>query len=115
MRVAVAGGAGLVGGLLVLALKDIGHESVVLARATGVDITAGTGLERALRGANTVVDVSNVTTTEPAGRWPSSPLARGTCLRPGREPGCGTTSRCPSWVSTAWITATTRASGLRSG
>lgn len=67
MRVAVAGGTGLVGGLLVLALKDIGHESVVLARSTGVDITAGTGLDRALRGADTVVDVSNVTTTR-AGR-----------------------------------------------
>lgn len=67
MRVAVAGGTGLVGGLLVLALKDVGHESVVLARSTGVDITAGTGLDRALRGADTVVDVSNVTTTR-AGR-----------------------------------------------
>ncbi len=67
MRVAVAGGIGLVGGLLVLALKDVGHESVVLARSTGVDITAGTGLDRALRGADTVVDVSNVTTTR-AGR-----------------------------------------------
>ncbi len=67
MRVAVAGGTGLVGGLLVLALKDIGHETVVLARSTGVDITAGTGLDRALRGADTVVDVSNVTTTR-AGR-----------------------------------------------
>jgi len=52
---------------LVLALKDVGHESVVLARSTGVDITAGTGLDRALRGADTVVDVSNVTTTR-AGR-----------------------------------------------
>jgi len=51
----------------VLALKDVGHESVVLARSTGVDITAGTGLDRALRGADTVVDVSNVTTTR-AGR-----------------------------------------------
>lgn len=50
-----------------LALKDVGHESVVLARSTGVDITAGTGLDRALRGADTVVDVSNVTTTR-AGR-----------------------------------------------
>jgi len=67
VRVAVAGGIGLVGGLLVLALKDVGHESVVLARSTGVDITAGTGLDRALRGADTVVDVSNVTTTR-AGR-----------------------------------------------
>lgn len=67
MRVAVAGGTGLVGGLLVLALKDIGHEPVVLARSTGVDITVGTGLDQALRGADTVVDVSNVTTTR-AGR-----------------------------------------------
>lgn len=115
MRVAVAGGIGLVGGLLVLALKDIGHESVVLARATGVDITAGTGLERALRGADTVVDVSTVTTTR-AGRSVAFFTAGTRHLLEARQrAGCGTTSRCPSWVSTAWTTATTRASGLRSG
>lgn len=63
MRIAVAGGTGLVGGLLVEELRAGGHDPVVLARSTGVDITTGAGLEAALDGADAVVDVSNVATT----------------------------------------------------
>jgi uncharacterized protein YbjT (DUF2867 family) len=62
MRVAVAGGTGLVGRLLVPALENAGHVTVVLARATGVDITSGVGLDGALAGVDVVIDVSNVAT-----------------------------------------------------
>lgn len=39
-----------------------GHEAVVIARSTGVDLTTGEGLDRALAGVDAVVDASNVTT-----------------------------------------------------
>jgi uncharacterized protein YbjT (DUF2867 family) len=62
MRVAVAGGTGLVGRQVVSLVEQAGHEPVVLARSRGVDITTGTGLDAALAGAEVVIDVSNVTT-----------------------------------------------------
>jgi uncharacterized protein YbjT (DUF2867 family) len=62
MRIAVAGGTGLVGRLVVAELRAGGHEPVIMARSTGVDLTTGAGLERALEGCQAVIDVSNVTT-----------------------------------------------------
>jgi uncharacterized protein YbjT (DUF2867 family) len=62
MRVAVAGGTGLIGRHLVALLEEGGHEPVVLARSRGVDITTGSGLQNALAGAEAVIDVSNVST-----------------------------------------------------
>jgi uncharacterized protein YbjT (DUF2867 family) len=62
MRAAVVGGTGLVGRLVVAALSDAGHIPVILARATGVDITTGDGLEAALADVDVVIDVSNVAT-----------------------------------------------------
>jgi uncharacterized protein YbjT (DUF2867 family) len=61
MRVAVAGGTGLVGRLVVSRLAAGGDEPVVLARANGVDLTTGAGLGAALTGVDAVVDVSNTT------------------------------------------------------
>ena len=63
MRIAVAGGTGLVGRHVVHAVADAGHEPVVLSRARGVDITTGKGLAEALVGVEAVIDVSNITTT----------------------------------------------------
>lgn len=64
MRVAVAGGTGLVGRYVVEELAAAGQEPVVLSRSRGVDLlSGGAGLDAALEGVDTVVDVSNVTTT----------------------------------------------------
>ena len=63
MRVAVAGGTGLVGRVVVAELSAAGHEPVVLARSTGVDLTTGTGLAERLAGCGAVIDVTNVLTT----------------------------------------------------
>lgn len=59
MRIVVVGGTGLVGAKLVRKLVAAGHHPVVVARSTGVDIVSGAGLDRALDGAETVIDVSS--------------------------------------------------------
>lgn len=62
MRIAVAGGTGVVGRHVVSALADAGHEPVVLARSRGVDVATGAGLTTALEGVGALVDVTNVPT-----------------------------------------------------
>lgn len=59
MRIAVAGGTGWIGRLVVSAAREAGHETAVLARSTGVDLISGRGVAEALRGADVVVDVAN--------------------------------------------------------
>ena len=43
MRIAVAGGTGVVGRHVVEAARGRGHEVVVLARSQGVDLSTGAG------------------------------------------------------------------------
>ncbi|WP_261166160.1 SDR family oxidoreductase [Microbacterium sp. Marseille-Q6965] len=62
MRIAIAGGTGTVGRHVVAAAERRGHDVVVLSRANGVDVAAGTRLGAALAGAEVVVDVLNTTT-----------------------------------------------------
>lgn len=64
MKVAVAGGTGLVGRFVVGQLTEQGDEPVVLARSRGVDLVSGEGVEAALRGCDAAIDVSNVTTSK---------------------------------------------------
>jgi uncharacterized protein YbjT (DUF2867 family) len=61
VRVAVAGGTGHIGSLVVGGLRATGPEPVVLARSRGIDLLAGTGLDDALAGVEAVVDVTNST------------------------------------------------------
>ena len=67
MRIAVIGGTGLIGSRVVAALRATGHDVVVVARAVGVNSFTGEGLEVALDGVETVVDVSNSSYTDEAG------------------------------------------------
>lgn len=60
MRVTVLGGTGVVGRRAVEALRAAGHEAVVAARSTGVDLVTGDGLGAALAGAGAVIDTTNV-------------------------------------------------------
>jgi uncharacterized protein YbjT (DUF2867 family) len=62
MRVAVAGGTGVAGHATVVALRGLGHDCVVLARSTGVDLVTGAGLPAALDGVEAVVDTTNIAT-----------------------------------------------------
>ena len=62
MRIAVAGGTGTVGRQVVERLADAGHDPVVLARTSGVDLLRGTGVDEALAGADAVIDVCGIET-----------------------------------------------------
>ncbi len=62
MKIAVAGGTGAVGSLVVEEARARGHEAVALARSAGVDLTTGRGLDTALEGVAVVVDTSSVQT-----------------------------------------------------
>ena len=69
MRVAVAVGTGLVGALTVAELERAGHETVVLARSTGVDLAQDgdaltEDLAKRLVGVDAVVDALNVVTRD---------------------------------------------------
>lgn len=66
MRITVIGGTGLIGTKLVRRLRDQEHDVLVAARATGVNSYTGEGLEDALAGAETVIDVSNSSYTDQA-------------------------------------------------
>ena len=67
MRVAVAGGTGLVGRLVVEVATGRGHDVVVLARSAGVDLTTGAGLAERLAGVEAVVDTTNHVSQKRAG------------------------------------------------
>lgn len=62
MRIAVAGGTGTVGRLIVVAAERRGHDVTVLSRRTGADARSGVGLDAALSGVDTVIDALNTTT-----------------------------------------------------
>lgn len=63
MRIAVAGGTGVVGRHVTSACRERGHHVVVVSRSHGVDLRTGEGLEAALDGVDAIVDVTNAGTT----------------------------------------------------
>jgi uncharacterized protein YbjT (DUF2867 family) len=63
MRIAVAGGTGVVGRHAVAAAQEAGHDVLSMSRRTGVDIRTGRGLASALEGVDVVIDASNPATT----------------------------------------------------
>ncbi len=62
MHIAIAGGTGLMGALVAEEADRRGHGHALLARARGVDLVTGHGVAEAVRGADAVIDVSNVGT-----------------------------------------------------
>lgn len=63
MKIAVAGGTGVVGAVTVTRLKMAGHEPVVLSRSTGTDLMTGVGLVEKLDGVEAIIDVTSTVTT----------------------------------------------------
>ncbi|MEU9826166.1 SDR family oxidoreductase [Micromonospora chersina] len=66
MKLTVIGGTGLIGSQVVQKLRAAGHEAVPAAPSTGVDLLTGEGLDRALEGAQVVVNVANSPTFDDA-------------------------------------------------
>jgi uncharacterized protein YbjT (DUF2867 family) len=66
MRFTVIGGTGLIGSQVVRLLADAGHEAVPAALSTGVDLITGKGLDGAVEGADTVVNLANSPTFDEA-------------------------------------------------
>jgi len=62
MRIAVAGGTGTVGRHVVAIAKERAHHVVSLSRAEGVNLLSGRGLDHALQGVDTVIDVAGIQT-----------------------------------------------------
>ncbi|MCS5716532.1 SDR family oxidoreductase [Herbiconiux sp. CPCC 205763] len=60
MKIVVIGATGLIGTQLVAVLQRAGHAVVAGSRANGIDAVSGTGIVRAVAGADVVVDVMNV-------------------------------------------------------
>ena len=63
-RVAVVGATGRIGTLTLARLAQAGHETVPISRRHGVDVVTGTGLDAALDGVHTVIDVTNSTASQ---------------------------------------------------
>jgi uncharacterized protein YbjT (DUF2867 family) len=89
MKVAVAGGTGLVGRLVVQQLTTTGHDPVVLARSRGVDLTTGEGLDEKLSGCQALIDVSNVITMRKSASVAFFGAATTQLLRAGVRAGVG--------------------------
>jgi uncharacterized protein YbjT (DUF2867 family) len=62
MRVAIAGGTGTVGRHVTALARERGHDAVVLARSTGVDVVTGSGLDDSLARVDVVIDTLSVST-----------------------------------------------------
>lgn len=59
MKIVIIGGTGLVGAKLAGLLREKGHDVLQASSRTGVNTITGEGLDRALSGADVVVDVAN--------------------------------------------------------
>ena len=66
MKIVVIGGTGLIGSKVVQNLRARGHEAVPASPNTGVNTLTGEGLDRALAGAQVVVDLANSPSFEDA-------------------------------------------------
>lgn len=89
MRIVVAGGTGFVGTPTVEAVRSAGHEAVVLSRSHGVDLVSGRGLEAALTGADTVIDVVSVETLKASTAIEFFTAATGNLLTAAADAGVG--------------------------
>ncbi|MBT2497329.1 NAD(P)H-binding protein [Microbacterium oxydans] len=59
MRIAVAGGTGRIGRLVVAELARAGHVAVSLSRGEGIDLLTGVGLRQRLEDVDAVIDATN--------------------------------------------------------
>ncbi len=66
MKILVIGGTGRIGSKVVDRLRAGGHEIIIAAPSTGIDIISGAGLDAAMAGTEVVVDLANSPSFEDA-------------------------------------------------
>jgi len=66
MKIVVIGGTGRIGSKVVEHLREDGHQVVVAAPSTGIDVLTGKGLAEAMDGTDVVVDLANSPSFEDA-------------------------------------------------
>ncbi|MGG2102699.1 SDR family oxidoreductase [Stenotrophomonas sp. NRRL B-14846] len=66
MKILVIGGTGRIGSKVVERLRTAGHDIVVAAPSTGIDVLTGEGLDTAMAGTDVVVDLANSPSFEDA-------------------------------------------------
>ncbi|MBS1885975.1 MAG: NAD-dependent epimerase/dehydratase family protein [Actinobacteria bacterium] len=89
LRVAIAGGTGVVGRHAVEGARRRGHEVVVLSRSQGVDLLDADSLARALDGVDAIVDASNPESTEEEPATEFFTAVTGNLQREGARAGAG--------------------------
>ena len=89
MRIAVAGGTGVVGRRTVEAVRAGGHDPIVLSRSHGVDLVTGRGLAEALDGADAVIDVASIETLKASTAIEFFTAATGSLLATAADAGVG--------------------------
>jgi len=89
MKIAIAGGTGVAGSATVKAVRDDGHEAVVLSRSRGIDLISGKGLAAALAGVDVVIDTANVTTMDAAVATEFFTTATANLINAGADAGVG--------------------------
>lgn len=59
MKFLVIGGSGLIGSKVVQRLNALGHQTIAASPSSGVDTITGKGLDEAMAGVDTVIDLAN--------------------------------------------------------
>lgn len=59
MKILVIGGSGLIGSKVIPRLRALGHEAISASPSSGVNTVTGEGLDAAMVGVDTVLDLSN--------------------------------------------------------
>ncbi|MGP9527305.1 MULTISPECIES: SDR family oxidoreductase [Micrococcaceae] len=87
MRVAVAGGTGMLGRQVVEVLRTLGHEPLVLSRSSGCDLTNQNSVRQWLTDCESVIDVSGSATTSASASMRYFTQSTANLVSAGREAG----------------------------
>ncbi|MCZ4330053.1 SDR family oxidoreductase [Castellaniella denitrificans] len=87
MNIVIIGGTGLIGRKLSARLEQAGHAVLAAAPSSGVNSVTGEGLDRALAGAEVLIDVTNAPSFEEDAVMAFFRASTGNLLRAGRAAG----------------------------
>ena len=113
-RIAVAGATGRVGRHVVDVLESRGYDVVPISRSHGVDVITGEGLDEALAGVETIIDVATGPSPDQRAATDFFTASTGNLQEAGDRPACGGWSSSRSSASTRSRAATTPPSSRRS-